>query len=275
ELVAQTVHRRGPHATGPLVALNCAAVPETMLESELFGHARGAFTDAKQERKGLFVQANGGSLFLDEIGEMPSSTQVKLLRALQGRKVRPVGSDREVPFDARVISATSRDLETEVAEHRFREDLYYRVNVIRIHVPPLRARGRDVLLLAEHFLRRFSQQFKKSVSGIESAAAEKLLAYSWPGNVRELQNCIERALALTESNRVTLQDLPQHIREFKSASFVLPLENPEALVPLEEVEKRYILQVLKALQGRKTETAQILRLDRRTLYRKLKSYGVT
>jgi two-component system response regulator HydG len=246
-----------------------------MLESELFGHARGAFTDAKQERKGLFVQANGGSLFLDEIGEMPSSTQVKLLRALQERKVRPVGSDREVPFDARVISATSRDLETEVAEHRFREDLYYRVNVIRIHVPPLRARGRDVLLLAEHFLRRFSQQFKKSVSGIESAAAEKLLAYSWPGNVRELQNCIERALALTESNRVTLQDLPQHIREFKSASFVLPLENPEALVPLEEVEKRYILQVLKALQGRKTETAQILRLDRRTLYRKLKSYGVT
>lgn len=274
ELVAQAVHRQGPHKNGPLVAFNCAAVPDTMLESELFGHARGAFTDAKTSRKGLFTQANGGTLFLDEIGEMPLGTQVKLLRALQERKVRPLGADGEVPFDARVVSATSRDLETEVAEQRFREDLYYRINVVRIHIPPLRARGNDVLLIADHYIRRFAQHFNKNVSGLASPAAEKLLAYTWPGNVRELQNCIERAVALTHSDCIALLDLPAHIRDFQCKSFVLPLENPLELLPMEEVEKRYILQVLQALNGSKTLTATSLGFDRRTLYRKLKSYGV-
>ncbi|HEX2677310.1 MAG TPA: sigma-54 dependent transcriptional regulator [Polyangiales bacterium] len=274
ELVAQAVHRRGPTRNGPMVAFNCAAVPETMLESELFGHARGAFTDAKVKHAGLFEQANGGTLFLDEIGEMPLGTQVKLLRALQERKVRPVGSDHEVPFDARVISATSRDLETDVAERRFREDLYYRINVIRIHIAPLRARGNDVLLIAEHFVERFASRAKKRVAGIAPDAAEKLLTYTWPGNVRELQNCMERAVALTSSESITLQDLPEHISACRSSNFVLPLENPLELLPMEEVEKRYVLQVLQALNGNRTEAAASLGFDRRTLYRKLKGYGI-
>ena len=274
ELVAQALHRRSARSAGPLVAFNCAAFPESMLESELFGHTRGAFTDAKAHHKGLFLQANGGTLFLDEIGEMPQSTQVKLLRALQERKVRAIGGEREVPFDARVISATSRDLLSEVSERRFREDLYYRINVIRIHLPPLRARGNDVLLLAEHFVRQFAGHNKKQLSGIAGAAAEKLLAYTWPGNVRELQNCMERAVALTESDSIQLQDLPVHIREFKATTFVLPLENPLQLLPMEEVEKRYILQVLQALNNSKSLAATSLGFDRRTLYRKLKQYGV-
>ena len=274
ELVAQAVHQRSPRSTGPLVAFNCAAIPETMLESELFGHARGAFTDARTQRTGLFLQANGGTLFLDEIGEMPLSTQVKLLRALQERVVRPVGSDRELPFDARVLSATSRDLETDVAEQRFREDLYYRINVIRIHMPPLRARGNDVLLIAEHLIKRYARQFNKQVAGVAPPALEKLLAYAWPGNVRELQNTMERAVVLTQSDCVTVQDLPSHIVAFKGPHFVVPLENPLELLPMEEVERRYILQVLQALHGSKTEAAISLGFDRRTLYRKLKSYGV-
>jgi len=274
ELVAQALHRRSQRSAGPLVAFNCAAFPESMLESELFGHTRGAFTDAKANHKGLFQQANGGTLFLDEIGEMTQSTQVKLLRALQERKVRAIGGEREIPFDARVISATSRDLQSDVAEQRFREDLYYRINVIRIHMPPLRARGNDILLLADHFMRQFAAHSKKQVTGIAGAAAEKLLAYTWPGNVRELQNCMERALALTESDCIQLQDLPVHVREFKGATFVLPLENPLQLLSMEEVEKRYILQVLQAVNNSKSLAASSLGFDRRTLYRKLKQYGV-
>jgi two-component system response regulator HydG len=274
ELVAQALHKRSQRSAGPLVAFNCAAFPESMIESELFGHARGAFTDAKTTRPGLFLQANGGTLFLDEIGEMPQSAQVKLLRALQERTLRAVGADREVPFDARVMSATSRDLETDVAEQRFREDLYYRINVIRIHMPPLRARGTDILLIAEHFIRQFAARSSRPVAGIAGPAADRLLAYTWPGNVRELQNCIERAVALTESDCITVQDLPVHIRDFKDKTFVLPLENPTQLLPMEEVEKRYVLQVLHALHGSKSQTAAALGFDRRTLYRKLKLYGV-
>jgi two-component system response regulator HydG len=205
---------------------------------------------------------------LDEIGEMTLATQVKLLRALQERKVRPVGAEREVPFNARVISATSRDLEADVAEKKFREDLYYRINVIRIHVPPLRARGADVLLLAEHFVRGFAQHARNHPTGIDTEAAEILLAYPWPGNVRELQNCMERAVALTQSDRITAVDLPPHIRNFQSKNLVPPvtLENPTEQLPMDEVEKRHILQTL---------AATLLGLDRRTLYRKLKSYGAS
>jgi two-component system response regulator AtoC len=275
ELIARAVHDRSSHSTGPLVAFNCAAIPETMLESELFGHARGAFTDARTARKGLFVQANGGTLFLDEIGDMPLSTQAKLLRALQEHKVRPVGADHEVPFDARIVSATSRDLENEVAEQRFREDLYYRINVIRIHMPPLAARGTDVLLLADHFVSRHAAHAKKPPLAVAPQAAAKLLAYPWPGNVRELQNCIERAVVLAQGEHITLDDLPDHIREFQGKHFVLPLENPLALLPMEEVERRYILQVLEAVHGSRSQAAQALGFDRRTLYRKLKIYGVS
>jgi len=273
ELVAQAIHAGGQRANGPLVAFNCAAIPDTILESELFGHARGAFTDAKTNRSGLFVQANGGTLFLDEIGEMPLATQAKVLRALQERKVRPVGGDREVPFDARVISATSRDLDTDVAEQSFREDLYYRINVVDVHLPPLRARGSDVLLLAEHFIPRFAERFGKRIAGLTGPAGEKLLNYAWPGNIRELQNCIERAVALSKGDVLGLEDLPAHIREFKGHNFVLPLENPQELLPMDEVEKRYVKQVLMAVNGNKTQAAACLGFDRRTLHRKLKEWG--
>ena len=268
ELVAQAIHQRSPRKEGPFVAINCAAMPESLLESELFGHTKGAFTDARTARPGLFVRASRGTIFLDEIGEMPAGMQAKLLRALQERTVRPVGGDQEQPFDARIIAATNRDLETEVEEKRFREDLFYRINVVRIHVPPLRARGSDILLLAQHFLQRY-QTAAQRVVGIKSGAADKLLSYPWPGNVRELQNCIERAVALAQYDHVGLDDLPERVREFKSSRITIESNDPTELLPMEEVERRYILRVLEAVGGNKTLAAQVLGFDRRTLYRKL------
>jgi two-component system response regulator HydG len=268
ELVAKAIHLRSERKEGPFVAINCAAMPENLLESELFGHTKGAFTDARTARPGLFIKASRGTLFLDEIGEMPAGMQAKLLRALQERTVRPVGGDQEQPFDARMIAATNRDLETEVEEKRFREDLFYRINVVRIHVPPLRARGSDILLLAVHFLQRY-QQGAQRVVGIKSAAADKLMSYPWPGNVRELQNCIERAVALAQYDHVGLDDLPERVREFKSSRITIESNDPAELLPMEEVERRYILRVLEAVGGNKTLAAQVLGFDRRTLYRKL------
>ncbi|HZF55212.1 MAG TPA: sigma-54 dependent transcriptional regulator [Polyangiaceae bacterium] len=273
ELVAKALHRRGRRGNGPFVAVNCAAVPEPILESELFGHMKGAFTDAKTGRTGLFLQASSGTLFLDEIGEMPLGMQVKLLRALQERKVRPVGGEQEIAFDARIVAATNRDLESEVAEHKFREDLYYRINVVRVQVPPLRARGNDVLLLAQNFVERFAAQNNKKVVGLSSPAAEKLLAYEWPGNVRELQNCIERAVALTQFEQITVEDLPDKVRNYRSNRLVVATEDPSELLTMEEVERRYILKVLQTVGGNKTLAAQVLGFDRRTLYRKLERYG--
>jgi two-component system response regulator HydG len=275
EMVARALHRRGPRAKGPFVAINCAAMPESLLESELFGHAKGAFTDAKLARAGLFVQASGGTLFLDEIGELSLTLQPKLLRALQEHKVRPVGGDTEVRFDARIVVATNRDLESMIEEHRFREDLFYRVNVIHVALPPLRERGSDILLLAQHFLAHHAASFNKRVLGIAPAAAEKLLAYAWPGNVRELQNSIERAVALTQFEQLTVDDLPEKVRDYRPSYLVLAAGDPSELVPLEEVERRYILRVLEAVGGSKTLAAQKLGLDRKTLYRKLERYGVS
>jgi two-component system response regulator HydG len=269
ELVAKALHAKSPRKDGPFVAINCAAMPETLLESELFGHVRGAFTDARTARSGLFIKASRGTLFLDEIGEMPGGMQAKLLRALQERTVRPVGGDQEQPFDARIIAATNRDLETEVEEKRFREDLFYRINVVRIHVPPLRARGGDVLLLAQHFLQRYQPNGQQRVIGIKSSASDKLLSYPWPGNVRELQNCIERAVALAQFDHVGVDDLPERVREFKSSRIAIESNDPSELLPMEEVERRYILRVLEAVGGNKTLAAQVLGFDRRTLYRKL------
>jgi two-component system response regulator HydG len=269
ELVAKALHVRSQRASGPFVAINCAAMPESLLESELFGHVKGAFTDARQSRQGLFVKASHGTLFLDEIGEMPAGMQAKLLRALQERTVRPVGGDTEVPFDTRIIAATNRDLETEVAEKRFREDLFYRINVVRTHVPPLRARGSDILLLAQHFLQRIQANGPQRVVGLKSAAADKLLSYPWPGNVRELQNCIERAVALAQFDHIGTDDLPERIREFKTSRITIESNDPSELLPMEEVERRYILRVLEAVGGNKTLAAQVLGFDRRTLYRKL------
>jgi two-component system response regulator HydG len=269
ELVVRALHQRGARSKGPFVALNCAAMTDSLLESELFGHARGAFTDAKESRAGLLVKANGGTFFLDELGEMPPGMQSKLLRALETRMVRPVGSDVEVAFDARVVAATNRDLETEVEEGRFRRDLYFRINVIRIEVPPLRARGSDILLLAQHFTEKLARRLGKAVTGISASAAERLLSYPWPGNVRELQNAIERAVALTQYEKIVVEDLPEPIRFYQRSQILPAGDDPAELLPMHEVEQRYILRVLEAAGGNKTLAAQILGFDRRTMYRKL------
>ncbi len=274
EVAARALHARGPRRAGPFVAVNCAAIPGNLLESELFGHARGAFTDAKTARVGLFQQADGGTLFLDEVGEIPLLLQPKLLRALQERTVRPVGSDSEVAFDARIIAATNRDLELAIEEKRFREDLYYRINVIRVELPPLRARGADVLLLAQHFLEGFAKRMGKPVAGFTPPAAEKLVAYAWPGNARELQNSIERAVALTQYDRIAVEDLPETVRNYRRSHVLIASEDPEELVTMDEVERRYIVRVLEATGGNKKAAAKILGFDRRTLYRKLERWGL-
>ena len=273
EVVGRVLHRTGRRRHGPFVAINCAAMPEQLLESELFGHARGAFTDARSARTGLFVQAHGGTLLLDEIGDLPIALQPKLLRALQERRVRPVGGDAEVPFDVRLVCTTNRDLESAIEEGRFREDLYFRVNVVHVQMPPLRARGGDVLLLAQHFLVRFAAQAGKHVAGLSPAAAERLMAYSWPGNIRELQNCIERAVALTTFEQIAVDDLPEKIRAYRRSHVIVASDDPSELVPLEEVERRYILRVMEAVGGNKTLAAQVLGMGRKTLYRKLERWA--
>jgi two-component system response regulator HydG len=277
ELVARALHRLSPRSKGPFVAINCAAVPENLLESELFGHARGAFTDAKVSREGLFVQASGGTLMLDEIGEMPITMQTKLLRALQERKVRPVGSDNEIPFDTRIVAATHRDLESDIAERRFREDLYYRVNVVKITVPPLRDRGNDVLLLATQFLKKASERSRGEEIALSPPLAALLLAYDWPGNVRELENCMERAVALARYSHISAEDLPDRIRTFRQKALSPsspPQEGPdEEILPLEELERRHILRTLRSVQGNQARAAALLGLDRRTLYRRIEKYS--
>jgi len=274
ELVAKALYKKSRRNAGEFVAVNCAALPETLLESELFGHTKGAFTDAKAERKGLFLQADGGTLFLDEIGAFPMPLQPKLLRALEERSVRPVGSDREVPFDVRVIAGTNRDLESAIEEGQFRDDLFYRINVIQIELPPLRSRGTDILLLAQHFLEQSVARSNKQVVGMSDKVADKLLGYMWPGNVRELRNAIEHAVALTRYERIAVEDLPEKIRAYHSSHVVVGSNNPNELVLMEEVERRYILHALKVVGGNKTLAARVLGFDRKTLYRKLCSYGV-
>ena len=272
ELVAAAIHRRSRRQREPFVAVNCSAVPEALLESELFGHVKGAFTDAHGARSGLFVRAHEGTLFLDEIGELPLHLQPKLLRALQERRVRPVGSDQEVPFDARIVAATNRDLDLAVEEHRFREDLYYRIDVLHVSLPPLRQRGSDILLLAQHFLEKYAAALNHPVTAIAPEAAEKLLGYGWPGNVRELQNCIERAVALARFERIVVDDLPEKVRAYRPSRVLLAGDDPAEVLPLEEVERRYIVWAVDALGGNKTLAAQRLGLDRKTLYRKLGRY---
>jgi two-component system response regulator HydG len=273
EVVAHVLHKGSRRREGPFVAVNCAAMPEALLESELFGHTRGAFTDAKEARSGLFAHAARGTLFLDEIGDMPLGLQPKLLRVLQERVVRPLGGTNEVPVDVRVIAATNRDLESAIEERRFREDLFFRLNVIRLELPPLRARGGDILALAQHFIAKTADREKKNVVGVSTAAAQKLVAYAWPGNVRELQNCVEHAMALCRYDHITPEDLPEKIRAYKSAHVLVAGDDPSELVPMEEVERRYILRVLEAVAGNKTAAARVLGIERKTLYRKLERYG--
>jgi two-component system response regulator HydG len=273
ELVARAVHNKSRRRDGPFVAINCAAVPHSLLESELFGHARGAFTDAKSTRMGLFQLANGGTLFLDEIGELPVDVQPKLLRALQERKVRPVGDNREIPYDARIVAATNRDLENEVQEKRFREDLYYRINVVKLEVPPLRSRGSDTLHLAAHFLEQFAGRSGKPTLELSERAAERLMAYAWPGNVRELENCIEHAVALARFDQITVEDLPEKLRGYVAGNFVATANDPTEIVTMEQLEKRYLLRVFKLVGNNKSRAAEVLGIDRRTMYRKLERYA--
>ena len=274
ELVAAALHSLSSRRQRPFIAINCAAMPEGVLESELFGHTRGAFTDAKQDRPGLFLQAEGGTLFLDEIGDLPLTLQPKLLRVLQDRTVRPVGGRAWLPIDVRLIVATNRDLESAIEDGRFRDDLYYRINVVHIDLPPLRSRAGDVLPLAQHFLRQFAARAGKSVLAIAPAAAEKLVAYAWPGNVRELQNCIERSVALARYDQIGVDDLPEKIRSYRSSHVIVPGDDPSELVPMEEVERRYIARVMETVGGNKTAAARILRLDRKRLYRMLDRLGL-
>lgn len=275
ELVARALHQHSRRHDGPFVAVSCAAMPEALLESELFGHVRGAFTDARTPRTGLLLQANGGTLLLDEIGDMPLGLQPKLLRAIEDRRLRPLGENTERPFDVRLVCATNRDLEADIEENRFRADLFYRINVIHVELPPLRERDGDVLPLAQHFVQHFSRAAAKPVTGVSTAAAERLLAYAWPGNVRELRNCIERAVALTRFEEIAVEDLPEKVQNYRQSRVVVDLDDTAHLASMEEVERRYILRVLEAAGGQRTKAAQILGLDRKTLYRKLERWGVS
>ena len=273
ERIARMIHERGSNPESPFLTISCTAIPETLLESELFGHIKGAFADAKTSRKGLFLEALDGTLFLDEIGDLPLPTQAKVLRALEGRSVRPMGGRSNVPFQARIIAGTSKNLESLVEEKQFRADLYYRINVIRMELPPLRTRGSDVLKLAQHFLLLSAERVGKPVTGISAPAAERLIGYAWPGNVRELQNAIERAVTLTRFEEIVVDDLPEGIRNYRS-NVIVVAPSPDELVTLDEIERRYVARVLESVGGNKSTAARILGLDRTTLYRMLARYGL-
>jgi two-component system response regulator HydG len=272
ELIARAIHFNSPRAKKPFVAVNVAAIPETLIESELFGYKRGAFTDARNDHAGLFVEADGGTIFLDEIGELPPSLQAKLLRVLQEREIRPLGATRSEKLDVRVVAATNRELEARMRAGQFREDLYYRLNVIHIAVPPLRSRVEDILPLCEHFI---AEARRRGVSTrartLAPAAVKALLAYPWPGNVRELENVIERALALCDEPQIGVEDLPAQIKE-RRGNDLLAGALARGLT-LAELEREYIERVLAAEGGNKTRAAQRLGLDRKTLYRKLDEYA--
>ncbi len=271
ELVARALHRQGRRAGGPFVAVDCSAIPEELLERELFGHTGAAFTDARADRAGLFVQASGGTLFLDEIGTLPIGLQPMLLRSLQERAVRPVGGQAEVPFDVRIIAATNRDLRAAVEEERFRRDLFFRVAVIHVQLPPLREREDDVLLLAQSFLERAALRAGKTIRGLSPGAVARLHAHAWPGNVRELQHCIERAVALTTRDEIAAGDLPEHLRPALRPPAGTPVE--AMLAPLAEIERLHILGVLDAVRGNRSRAANILGIDRKTLQRKLERFA--
>jgi len=268
ERIARLLHDLSARSAGPFIALNCGAVPETLFESELFGHVRGAFTGAAQDRPGLFEAANGGTLFLDEVGDIPGSMQVKLLRAFQQREIRRVGENRSRPINVRIVTATNRDLGAEVAAKRFRKDLYYRLNVVELSVPALRDRREDILPLARLFLAESALRMKRHVETLSPAAANQLLNYDWPGNVRELENTMERAAALARKSRVELDELPQEVRSAAPAP-----ADVGRVRPLEEVEKRHILAALDSHGGNRARTAEDLKIGIATLHRKLRRFA--
>jgi two-component system, NtrC family, response regulator HydG len=267
ERIARLIHDESARASAAFVAVNCAAVPEGLLESELFGHAKGAFTGASQDRPGLFEAANGGTLLLDEIGEVPPSVQVKLLRTLQEREVRRVGENRNRPVDVRVLAATNRELIAEVNAARFRQDLYYRLRVVEIRVPALRDRREDILPLARTFLAAAAARMRRKVTSLTPQAANQLVRYGWPGNVRELENAMERAVVLATGSRIDVEDLPDEVGLALPGAHV-----PGEVRPLEEVERDYILAVVRATKGNRAQAAERLKIGTATLYRKLKEY---
>jgi len=276
EVLARAIHAQSPRRDEAFVAVNCAAIPETLLESELFGHAKGAFTGADRARRGLFVEADSGTLFLDEIGELPSPLQAKLLRVLQEEEVRPVGESKSRRIDVRVIAATARELERDVASGRFREDLFYRLNVVRVKVPPLRERREDISLLLDHFLAHFRDLLGRPVRSLSDEALEKLLVYRWPGNVRELENVMERAVILAEGERIGLRELPANVVAPESA------ETQEEPAPSNfslrqarrSAETELIQRALRATGGNRTHAARLLQISHRALLYKLKEYGI-
>ncbi len=270
ERIARLVHDESSRAVGPFIAVNCGAITETLLESELFGHKRGAFTGATSDRPGLFEAANRGTLLLDEIGDVSPGMQVKLLRVLQEMEIRRVGENQSRAVDVRVLAATNRDLALAIDEGTFRQDLYYRLRVVGLHVPPLRDRRDDILPLARLLLASAAARMTRKISGLTPQAADQLLRYDWPGNVRELENAMERAVALALGSRVSLEDLPEEIRH----AFAKPVPRGGAVQPLRDVEREYILAALKLNEGNQTRTAKQLRIGSATLYRKLKSWGL-
>lgn len=279
ELVARAIHEQSNRQDQPFVAINCGAIPENLLESELFGHAKGAFTGAAKAHRGLFAEADKGTLFLDEIAEMPVGLQVKLLRAIQEEEIRPVGESKSQQVDVRVIAATARDLETEIAAGRFREDLFYRLNVVRLEVPPLRDRREDIPLLVDHFLAKFREQLGKNVRRIADDALEMLVGYSWPGNVRELENLIERALILCDGDSIEASALPAAVHEATVPSTVIAEEaDPDEDLSLKRArqafEAQFIRKALARTGGNRTHAAKLLEISHRALLYKIKDYGI-
>jgi two-component system, NtrC family, response regulator AtoC len=279
ELIAQAIHQHSPRANRPFVAVDCGALTETILESELFGHVRGAFTGALADKKGVFEEAQGGTCFLDEIGGISSNMQAKLLRVLQEHEIRRVGGKDWVKVDVRVVAATNHNLAEAVSKGEFRQDLYYRLDVVTIHLPPLRERVDDIPLLARHFLQRYGEESGKSISGISDKAMELLCRYSWPGNIRELENAVEQAVALSYQPILTPDDFPEAVRNPAAAKpFGNGSQNDQFLFrdapSLEEVKKRYVLHVLRHNQGNVSRSARVLNIDRRSLYRMLARFKI-
>jgi two-component system response regulator AtoC len=275
ELVARALHRRSPRKDRPFVAVNCGAIPEALLESEIFGHKRGAFTDATSDKTGLFEEADGGTLFLDEIGELPGKLQVKLLRVLQEGTIRRIGETKDRKVDVRVVTATARDLETEVEEGRFREDLFYRLNVLPITVPPLRERKADIPLLVEHFLAKHNARLHTRVRSVTPGAMKLILAYPWPGNVRELENLMERAIVLADGDVLGEEDLPQHLRA-PVGVHAMVLESGDLSIKRATrlIEDTLIRRALEQTKGNRTQAARLLEISHRALLYKLKEFGI-
>jgi two-component system response regulator HydG len=272
EMIAGAIHFNSPRKDGPFVKINCAAITETLLESELFGHEKGAFTGAYKKKEGRFRQAHGGSLFLDEISEMSLAMQVKLLRVLQEREITRVGGEEVIKVDVRIIAATNKDLLQEAGQ--FREDLYYRLNVVTLNMPPLRERKEDIPLLAQHFLEVFSEKNQKQIKGFTPQAMDRLLKYDWPGNVREIMNGVERGVVLSRSKYLDEEDLPMILKDTSLSGEILAKNALLADMPLDEVEKATVLKTLELAGGNKSEAARRLGITRRTLHKKLKMYGV-